>query len=108
MKMQNKYIMSCKCGSQNEEICQMKYYVVFLSMLDVELSTEYRQDHLDYLEQLKREGKTFAFGRFTDGAGGMIIYIADSLEEAKEYAENDPYIIQKARTYQIHEWDMKR
>lgn len=85
----------------------MNYYVVFLSMLDEELSAKYRPEHLAYLEKMKAEGKTFAFGRFTDGAGGMIIYKAASLSEAKGYAENDPYIIKKARAYEIHEWDMK-
>jgi uncharacterized protein YciI len=84
----------------------MKYYAAFLPMLDQELSAELRPQHLDYLGQLKEKGKTFAVGRLTDGAGGLVIYKAESLEEAKSYAENDPYVIHKARSLEIHEWDM--
>jgi uncharacterized protein len=86
----------------------MNYYVVNLKMVDEELSAKYRPDHLEYLDMLKNDGKIFAFGRFTDGAGGMIIYKSPTLEKAKGYAENDPYIIKKARSYEIHEWDMKQ
>jgi uncharacterized protein len=86
----------------------MNYYAVFLKMLDEELNVKYRPEHLEYLEALKSEGKTFAYGRLTDGAGGLIIYKADSLEVAKGYAENDPYVIKKARSYEVHEWEMKQ
>lgn len=84
----------------------MKYFAVFLPMLDVQKSTDYRQDHLNFLGKLKEEGKIFAFGRFVDGAGGLIIYRADTLEAAKSMAEQDPYVVHKARGFEIHEWDV--
>lgn len=86
----------------------MKYYAVISKLVDEKANVEYRPDHLAYLEALKSEGKTFAFGRFADGAGGMIIYVAENFEEAKSYADNDPYVLKKARTYEIHEWEMKQ
>ena len=84
----------------------MKYYAVFLPMLDPEKSAEYRPQHLDYLEQKKSEGNIFAYGRFADGAGGLVIYKAESLDEARAMAEQDPYVVNKARGLEIHEWDV--
>ncbi|KIL39164.1 hypothetical protein SD70_21680 [Gordoniibacillus kamchatkensis] len=84
----------------------MKYFAVFLPMLDVEKSQTYRPEHLEYLEARAKEGKIFARGKFADGWGGMVIYRANSLAEVQEMVDEDPYIVQKARTYEIHEWDM--
>ncbi|TLS54226.1 hypothetical protein FE782_02450 [Paenibacillus antri] len=81
-----------------------KLYVVFLPMLDAEKSAEHRQAHLDYLERKYNEGVLTAYGRFVDGWGGMLVYEAESEEEVKAWAVNDPYIVHNARTYEIHEW----
>ena len=84
----------------------MKYFVVLLPTLDAEKSNEYRPQHLEYWEQRRKEGHIFANGRFKDGSGGMVIYMAESYEQAKSFAENDPFVIHKARSYEIHEWDI--
>ncbi|GAB3794544.1 YciI family protein [Virgibacillus kimchii] len=84
----------------------MKYFAVFLPMADEEKSQKWRPDHLDYLKQKAEEGKVFAKGRFTDGAGGLVIYKSESLAAVEALVEKDPYVIHGARTYEIHEWDM--
>ncbi|MBD1383117.1 YciI family protein [Metabacillus arenae] len=84
----------------------MKYFAVFLPMLSIEKSQEYRSQHLAFLEKKRIEGKIFANGRFVDGAGGLVIYMAQTEEEVKEIVLEDPYVIQKARGFEIHEWDM--
>jgi uncharacterized protein YciI len=84
----------------------MKYFAAFLPMLDVEKNQTYRPEHLDYLEKMARAGKIFARGRMADGWGGMVIYKADSLAEVQAMVEDDPYVVNKARTYEIHEWEM--
>jgi len=81
-----------------------KLFVVLLPMLDQEKSAEFRQEHLDYLDEKWKEGVLTAFGRFVDGWGGMLIYTAESLEQATEYAKNDPYVLRGARSYEVHEW----
>jgi uncharacterized protein YciI len=86
---------------------EMKYFAVFLPMLDAEKSVTYRPEHLEFLERKGREGKVFAKGRFTDGAGGLVIYKAESLAEAQAIVEEDPYVVHKARGYEIHEWEMQ-
>ena len=84
----------------------MKYFAALSPMLDEGKSQSYRSDHLAYLEEKENEGKVFAKGRFTDGTGGMVIYIAENFEEAEEIVKHDPYVIQGARGYEIHEWVM--
>ncbi len=84
----------------------MKYFAVFLPMLNQKKSQEYRAQHLLFLDQNRREGNIFANGRFADGAGGLVIYRVDSLEEVEQIVEQDPYVIQGARSFEIHEWEM--
>ncbi len=36
----------------------------------------------------------------------MVVYIAQNEEEVKSWVEQDPYIVQGARSYEIHEWDL--
>lgn len=85
----------------------MKYFAVYLPMKDEEKSATYRQDHLDFLEEMRKENRIFIFGRLADGAGGLIIYQGESLEEVDAWAKQDPYIALGARGYEIHEWMMQ-
>lgn len=84
----------------------MKYFAVFLPMLNEEKSQKYRAQHLHFLEERRREGKIFANGRFADGAGGLVIYRAGSLKEVEQLAKQDPHVMQGARGFDIHEWEM--
>ncbi len=85
----------------------MKYFAAFLKMLDVTKSRDLRPQHLDFLDEMTRRGNIFARGPFTDGAGGLVIYIAESLDEATQIARNDPYVAQGARSLDVHEWDVR-
>lgn len=84
----------------------MSYYAVLLSMKDEEKSKELRPQHLAFLQQMRQEKKVFMNGPFTDGAGGLVIYAAETLDEAVSYLKQDPYIINGARDWEIHEWAM--
>jgi uncharacterized protein len=85
----------------------MKYFAAFLSMKDPAKNQEYRPAHLEFLGKMEGEGKIFARGKFSDGSGGLVIYKAESAEEARQFAESDPYVRHGARTLELHEWDMK-
>ena len=85
----------------------MKYYAAFVRMLDPAKSQDWRPKHLEFLEQSEQKGLIFARGRFTDGTGGLVIYKAESLEEARKLAESDPYVKSGARSLELHEWDLK-
>ena len=84
----------------------MKYFAVFLPMKDEEKSATHRQAHLDFLEDMRAQERVFIFGRLADGAGGLIIYQGNSLEEVDAFAKEDPYVTLGARGYEIHEWIM--
>lgn len=86
----------------------MNYYAVISKMEDAEKNKKFREAHLDYLEKLGKEGKIFAKGRFTDETGGLVIYQAESIDEVKAYVDKDPFIVEGARSYEVHEWAMKR
>jgi uncharacterized protein len=90
-----------------KELTLMKYFAAFLPVRDLEKSQELRPAHLAFLGQKEREGKIFARGRFSDGAGGLIIYRAESFDEARKVAESDPYVKNGARSLELHEWEMK-
>jgi uncharacterized protein len=85
----------------------VKYFAAFLKMKDPEKNQQYRQQHMDFLQKNEQEGKIFARGRFTGGEGGLAIYVAESMEEARGLAQSDPYVVLGARTLELYEWDMK-
>jgi uncharacterized protein YciI len=85
----------------------MRYFAAFLKMKDPTKSQDLRPQHLEFLRQREQEGEVFARGRFEDGAGGLVIYVSASLEEASRIAESDPYVAGGARSLELHEWDMK-
>ncbi|MFB3854626.1 MAG: YciI family protein [Vicinamibacterales bacterium] len=85
----------------------MAFFAAFLKMADPEKSARFRPDHKAFLEAREKEGKIFARGRFSDDAGGLVVYVADSLDEAMAIAQSDPYIVNGARTLEMHPWEMK-
>lgn len=84
----------------------INYYATFLTMKDEVKNKTYRPDHLAYLEEKEKEGKVFARGPLTDGSGGLVIYIAESFEEAVQLAKQDPYVKQGARDYELKQWQV--
>ncbi|AYK06890.1 YciI family protein [Brevibacillus laterosporus] len=84
----------------------MAHFAAILHMKNPEKNQEFRPHHLEYLEKLNAEGKIFAKGPFADGSGGMVIYIADTLEEATQIAESDPYVVEGVRRLELHQWNI--
>jgi len=79
-------------------------YVAFLRIIDQELNAKIRPAHLEYVNELYKEGKVFMAGPFTDKEAGLVIYKAESLEEARKLAEADPVVVEGARTLELREW----
>jgi 3-hydroxyisobutyrate dehydrogenase len=92
--------------SHAREVGPIKHFAVFLPMVDPEKSVKYREEHLRFLDERRNAGMLLANGRFTDGAGGLVIYRASSREEVESWVQRDPYLVQGARRYEIHEWDI--
>ncbi|WP_029100276.1 YciI family protein [Brevibacillus thermoruber] len=79
-------------------------YVAVLTIVDQELNAKVRPAHLSYLNDLYKQGKVVMAGPFTDKRGGMVIYKAESPEEARRLAEADPVVKEGARTLELREW----
>lgn len=82
----------------------MAYYAALLHMVNPEKNAQVLPRHIAYLEDLEAQGKIFARGPFTDGTGGLVVYIADTYEEAVEMAEADPHIVEEVRRLELKEW----
>jgi len=55
------------------------------------------------MDPLDRAGKVILAGPLTDGAGSLILIEADSLEEARAFAADDPYVTEGIfARYEVH------
>lgn len=61
--------------------------------------------HLDYAEALARE-RFFIGGGFSNVDGGMLLFKAESMEEAQQIAQNDPIIQRGIYRCDVFEWDL--
>jgi len=82
----------------------MPYFVAFLETVDPKRDAEILDIHKAYLQKYIEEGSIFAKGPFTDHTGGLIIYKADTYEQAKTIADNDPVIKENTRKMIFKEW----
>ncbi|PAB57411.1 YciI family protein [Anaeromicrobium sediminis] len=62
-------------------------------------------DHTEYLEGVSRE-RYFAGGGFAAKDGGMILFKAKDIEEAKAICDKDPIIDRKLYKYELYEWNL--
>ena len=69
--------------------------------------------HLEYMIELEKRGALFASGPLTTDAGkpagdGLTILRAASLEEARNIASSDPFVVNKLRTFEVREWTVMK
>jgi uncharacterized protein YciI len=69
----------------------MKFATVITYSHDAERVAAIRPAHREYLTQLLSAGKLVAAGPFLDDSGALIIYEAESPEEAERLIRNDPF-----------------
>ena len=60
--------------------------------------------HIDYVNGLIEKGHQARSGYWAERGGGMLIFQADSMEEAKSLVEADPLIANNCVEYELHEW----
>ena len=69
----------------------MKFAAVIDYTSDKDLIAATRPTHRQYLTALLNEGKLLSAGPFTDDSGALIVYEADTLEQAEQYLKADPF-----------------
>ena len=65
---------------------------------------QYVSPHVDYVKKLIAQGYKARSGYWGDLGGGMLLFEADSLEEAQKIIDNDPLVKNGCVTYELHEW----
>jgi uncharacterized protein YciI len=69
----------------------MKWAAVIEYSTDTAKVEAARPAHRAYLTELLRSGRLACSGPFTDEPGALIVYEAESKEEAEELIRNDPF-----------------
>jgi uncharacterized protein YciI len=69
-----------------------------LSALEVEIVEE----HFEYLKRSLSRGVVFLAGRCLDDEFGIVIFKADSMEQAGEFVESDPAVKKGVMTAELH------
>ena len=83
----------------------MILYVTILEMVDKKKDDEILEEHIGFLNQKLEEGILVAKGPFTDHSGGLMIYKADSIEDARKIIETDPAVRDNTRKIALlKEW----
>jgi uncharacterized protein YciI len=60
--------------------------------------------HKAFVRELIKQGHQAKTGYWAEYGGGMLLFQASSLAEAKAIVERDPLIQNGCVTYEIHEW----
>jgi uncharacterized protein YciI len=85
----------------------MKFANLITYVADEKKIQDVRPLHREYAQKLRAEGKIVIAGPFRDGAGALIIYEANSQDEAESLAINDPFFKCGAwASHEIHPWEI--
>lgn len=60
--------------------------------------------HKDYVQDLIAKGHHARTGYWAEKGGGMLLFQADSLDEAQALVAADPLIKNNCVEYELHEW----
>jgi len=65
---------------------------------------QYVPAHLAFVKDLIAAGHKAKTGYWQERGGGMLLFWADSLEQARAIVEQDPLICNGCVSYELHEW----
>lgn len=79
----------------------INYVYLLRKNSNIDFTEELIRAHVRYLKELDQRGQLVFCGPFTDYPGGMVVIRADSYKDAKQIAENDPFISSGAESYEL-------
>ncbi len=83
----------------------MKWYVkIERGRVNKSTFDRYVPAHNEYVRQLIANGHQAKTGYWGDFGGGMLLFQANSLEEATAIVEQDPLILNGCVEYELHQW----
>ncbi|MEM7757357.1 MAG: YciI family protein [Cyanobacteria bacterium P01_G01_bin.67] len=65
---------------------------------------QYVSAHKSYVRELINNGHLAKTGYWRERGGGMLVFEADSLQEAQKIVTEDPLVINNCVEYELHEW----
>jgi uncharacterized protein YciI len=82
------------------------YVILSKGNADAERLKDNLPTHLEFMIDLEKRGILFASGPLDGGTrgDGLTIVRAGSLDEAREVAARDPFVVQGLRTFEVREW----
>ena len=83
----------------------MKYLVMTIRRPDFDPDAV--PGHYEFLDRLRAEGVLEQAGPFTDRTGGAYVLRAQSLDDARSLAEQDPLKLRNCSTVTVHEWNAR-
>ena len=87
----------------------MWYIVLSRSLPEQENNKQlHYEEHRQWLDDQHRAGRLLFSGPTTDGAYGIYVMRAASLDEAKNIAAGDPHHLRGIRTMEVREWRVHR
>jgi uncharacterized protein len=69
----------------------VKFAAVIEYIQDKDKVETVRPQHRQYLRDLLAKGRLFATGPFEDGYGALIVYEAETMEQAESFVSGDPF-----------------
>ncbi len=66
-----------------------------------ELSAQVIEAHVEHLKTLDKNGSLILCGPFCDYPGGIVLFKANSREQAVSIAESDPFISSGCKSYDL-------
>jgi uncharacterized protein YciI len=82
------------------------YVVLSKGGADADRLKELLPSHLEFMVDLERRGVLFASGPLDGGTrgDGLTILRAASVDEARQIAARDPFVVNGLRTFDVREW----
>lgn len=73
-------------------------------IVDKKIFDLYVANHKKYVRDLIDKGHNARTGYWREYGGGMLLFEADSLAEAKRIVADDPLVKNNCVIYELHEW----
>ncbi len=93
-----------------DQMLQKSYYAMFRTPLDSSKVPAVMLEHYHWMIALEKENQVFLSGPLfkSDGSPGvgMTVFRCESFEQAESIAEQDPFVVCGAVSYEIQRWQI--
>lgn len=73
-------------------------------LVEKDVFDQYVPAHREYVQGLIERGHEAKTGYWACRGGGMLLFQAESMEEAKRIVEHDPLVVNDCVSYELYEW----